>query len=276
MLRRITDILVLVLIAVIVSGCRLKRPDDVLSPKKMENILYDYHLAQSVSSELPRDERFKTDAYINWVYRKNNVTKEEFEHSLKWYCRYPKEFAKIYKHISNRVEDEYKSASKALSQIEKKSFDIESGDSIDLWYLNRTALLNTSVLMDKLSFNVSRDTTFHDGDTIVWTMNSTFVQTDTLSSARKAYIYMAIYAPDSIWVADTLLTASGPVNLQLQLRDAGKMTAIRGFINYYDDTDDREGIFVLSDMSLMRYHVKQTAAVDSMAVKKSDKAPAEL
>lgn len=260
MLRRITDILLLALLAVGVSGCRLKRPDDVLSPKKMESILYDYHLAQSVSSELPREERYKTDAYINWVYRKNNVTKGEFERSLKWYCRYPKEFAKIYKHISNRVENEYKSVSKALSQIEKQSFDIESGDSIDLWYLNRTALLNTSVLMDKLSFNVPRDTTFHNGDTVRWTMNSTFVSTDTLSPS-KAYLYLAIYAPDSVWVADTVLTASGPVSLQLQIGDAGKMSSIRGFINYSDETDGREGILVLSDLSLMRFHeVSDTAS----------------
>jgi len=274
MLRRITDILVLVLISFLVSGCRLKRPDDVLSPKKMENILYDYHLAQAVSSEMPRDERYKTDAYINWVYKKNNVTKGEFERSLKWYCRYPKEFAKIYKHISNRVEAEYKSASKALSQIEKQSFNIESGDSIDLWYLNRTALLNTSELMDKLSFNVPRDTTFHNGDTILWTMNSTFVSTDSLSLS-KAYIYLAIYAPDNVWVTDTVLTTSGQVSLQLQITDAGKMSNIRGFINYSDETGSRDGIFVLSDMSLMRFHEKQ-AVVDTAAVKVSDATPSKL
>ena len=60
------DILALVLLLTVLSGCRLNRPDDVLPPKKMEQFLYDYHLAQAVSQDLPKDEKYTTQANITF------------------------------------------------------------------------------------------------------------------------------------------------------------------------------------------------------------------
>ena len=31
-----------------VAGCKVKRPSDVISESKMENLLYDYHVAKSM------------------------------------------------------------------------------------------------------------------------------------------------------------------------------------------------------------------------------------
>ena len=65
-MRRI-DFIALVLLLPLLCGCRLNRPDDVLSPKKMEQFLYDFHMAQAVGQELPKDEKYATDAYVNWA-----------------------------------------------------------------------------------------------------------------------------------------------------------------------------------------------------------------
>ena len=37
------------MLALAVAGCKVKRPDDVISESKMENLLYDYHLAKSMA-----------------------------------------------------------------------------------------------------------------------------------------------------------------------------------------------------------------------------------
>lgn len=254
-LMRRGDFLALVLLCVILSGCRLNRPDDVLSPKKMEQFLYDYHLAQAVAQELPREEKYTTDAYIDWAYKKNGITKEEFDRSLIWYTRYPKEFAKIYKRLSNRVDDEYKAASKALSQIEKKSIAIQSGDSVDLWYLGKTALLNTSGMMGKLTYRVNKDTTFYNGDTICLNMDGLFVSTDTVLP-QYAYISLSAYYGDTLTTADTILESSGRVELSVVLDSKKDFTSISGSINYLDSTDNRNGLMILSNLELMRYHEK--------------------
>lgn len=260
MLRRQTDILILAIVAVLLSGCRLKRPDDVLSPRKMESVLYDYHMAQALVSQLPKEEKFKSPAYYNWVYSHNKISEQDFDRSLKWYTRYPKEFAKIYKRLSNRVEDEYHRSSKELAQIEKRSVDIQSGDSVDMWYLNRSALLNTSEYMDKMTFSISGDSTIYKGDTVVLGMTGTFVHVDP-SFSGKAYISFTAEYNDSVYAVDTILTESGPVSLEMVLSNKYKISFLRGAVNYLDTADIRSSFLVLSDINLMRYHEKSEAVL---------------
>jgi hypothetical protein len=246
------DLLAIALL-LLLSGCRLNRPEDVLPPRKMEQFLYDYHLAQAIGQELPREDRYTTKAYIDWAYSKNGITPEQFDRSLVWYTRNPKELAKIYKRLSNRIDDEYKASSRVLSQIEKKSFVIQSGDSVNLWYLDRTALLNTSAYMNRLTYKITRDTTFHKGDTISLNLSGTFVSTDS-GVPGYAYISLSAYYADSVSSADTLLRTNSRVGLSLILDSKKDFSSISGSINYLDSTDNRNSMLVLSGMELMRYH----------------------
>ena len=41
------------MLALAIAGCKVKRPDDVISESKMENLLYDYHLAKSMGDNRP-------------------------------------------------------------------------------------------------------------------------------------------------------------------------------------------------------------------------------
>ena len=252
-MRRI-DLLAIALLLPVLAGCRLHRPDDVLSPKKMEQFLYDYHLAQAIGLELPKEERYSTKAYIDWAYQKNGISEDEFNRSLVWYTRNPKEFAKIYRRLSNRVDAEYKSASRSLSQIEKKSFQVQSGDSVNLWYLSSNAILNSSAYMNKLTYKVNRDTTFHKGDTILLNVLGTFVSTDTCRP-QYSYISLSAYYGDSVSTADTILRGNGKVGLSLVLDTVKTFSSISGSVNYIDSTDNRNSILVLSEMELMRYHI---------------------
>ncbi len=267
------DVLILLMLLPMLCGCRLKRPESVLSPKKMEQFLYDYHLAQAIGQDLPQNERYTTGAYVDWAYRRNNITKDEFERSLIWYTRYPKELSKIYKRLSNRIDDEYKAVSKSLSQIEKKSFSIQSGDSVDLWYLDRTALLNTSAYMNKLTYHINRDTTFYKGDTVCLGLYGTFVSVDSVVS-QYAHISLSAYYDDGITTADTVIRSNGQVCLSVVLDTAKTLSNISGAVSYLDYTDNRNALLILSDMELMRYHEK--AIPDTVSTAESQVSSAEL
>ena len=249
------DILALALLVTVLSGCRLHRPDDVLSPKKMEQFLYDYHLAQAIGQELPKNEKYSTKAYIDWAYERNGVSPDEFNRSLVWYTRNPKELAKIYKRLSNRIDAEYKEASRSLSQIEKKSFVVLSGDSVNLWYLAPGAIMNTSVYMNKLTYKINSDTTFHKGDTIRLNLSGTFVSTDSVRS-QHSYISLSAYYQDGVSTTDTILSGNGSVNLSLVLDSKADLKSISGSVNYVDPDDNRSSVLLLSGMELMRYHEK--------------------
>ena len=139
---KLNQIISLFSIVLLLSACKVNRPDDVLPPKTMEAVLYDYHLAQAILMDAESAEKYKRDFYLEWVYQKNGVTKEEFDNSLVWYTRYPEEFAEIYEKLSERVTKDRNQAAMLLERIEKSSFSVESGDSVDLWYLNRNIILS--------------------------------------------------------------------------------------------------------------------------------------
>lgn len=57
------------MLALAVAGCKVKRPNDVIPESKMENLLYDYHLAKSMGDNLPYSENYKKALYIDAVLR---------------------------------------------------------------------------------------------------------------------------------------------------------------------------------------------------------------
>ena len=63
-----------------VAGCKVKRPSDVISESKMENLLYDYHVAKSMGDNLPYSENYKKALYINAVFKKYGTHKLHLTH----------------------------------------------------------------------------------------------------------------------------------------------------------------------------------------------------
>ncbi|KAB4403140.1 DUF4296 domain-containing protein, partial [Bacteroides thetaiotaomicron] len=75
------------MLALAIAGCKVKRPDDVISESKMENLLYDYHLAKSMGDNLPYNENYKKTLYLDAVFKKYGTTEAVFDSSLVWYTR---------------------------------------------------------------------------------------------------------------------------------------------------------------------------------------------
>ena len=248
---KLNQIISLFAIVLLLSACKVNRPDDVLPPKIMEAVLYDYHLAQAILMDAESTEKYKRDFYLDWVYQKNGVTKEEFDNSLVWYTRYPEEFAEIYAKLSERVTKDRNQAAMLLERIEKSSFSVESGDSVDLWYLNNTAIMSNSIFLDKLTYSIKADTTFHKGDTITWNVNSTFVAPDSLP--LKVYLAMSLrYGADRVVTVDTLLDHTTEVTLMTVTDTVVELNSLTGFVSYIDTIGNQDACVVLSDMSLIR------------------------
>lgn len=248
---KLNQIISLFAIVLLLSACKVNRPDDVLPPKTMEAVLYDYHLAQAILMDAESAEKYKRDFYLEWVYQKNGVTKEEFDNSLVWYTRYPEEFAEIYEKLSERVTKDRNQAAMLLERIEKSSFSVESGDSVDLWYLNNTAIMSNSIFLDKLTYSIKADTTFHKGDTITWNVNSTFVAPDSLP--LKVYLAMSLrYGADRVVTVDTLLDHTSEVTLMSVTDTVADLNSLTGFVSYIDTIGNQDACIVLSNMSLIR------------------------
>ena len=75
------------LLVLIVSACKVKRPDSVISESEMENLLYDYHIAKAMGENMPGGENYKKALYVEAVFKKYGTTEEVFDSSMVWYTR---------------------------------------------------------------------------------------------------------------------------------------------------------------------------------------------
>ncbi|HQO48612.1 MAG TPA: DUF4296 domain-containing protein, partial [Paludibacteraceae bacterium] len=69
----------------------------MLSEKEMTDVLVDLHLTTAaVNIRVPIEQKAIRQQYINAVFEKHGLTREEFETSLDWYTKNSKQLSAIY------------------------------------------------------------------------------------------------------------------------------------------------------------------------------------
>lgn len=108
------------------------RPSNVLSQKKMENLLFDIHLLEGslrVKGYYYQQED-SMNPYYSELFNQYGITRVEFDSCLSWYTKHPKRFERVYLNVKNRIEN-----LKADVAI-RKFHPIDSArytESVDLW-----------------------------------------------------------------------------------------------------------------------------------------------
>lgn len=243
------------LLLLLFSGCQTRRGEGVLSPRVMERVLYDYHMAQSMAMALPRDRRYERELFYQYVFDKNHITKEEFETSIRWYTRYPKDFHQIYVNVRAKAESERKKAASVLEKINKVSFSVFSGDSVDLWYLPHTQIFASNPYSQTMRFAIQHDTTFYSGDSLYWNMNPLFISVnDSIRTAQSAYLSFNINYRDSITAFDTLVTLNDSLSFPFVLSKKQIFKNIEGAIHYIPSEYNDCSFLLMDDITLIRKH----------------------
>ena len=156
-------------------GCKVERPKEVLPPSKMEDVLYDYHLAQVMGGELGGENMYKRGLYVDYVFKKHHVTRAQLDSSLVWYTRHPKELSDIYERLETRTEHEIEYIRQRQAQVSTRTAQPVEGDSADLWYESHHFILTPSPIENYRAVTVPFDANFHKCDTIRWMFDVIFV-----------------------------------------------------------------------------------------------------
>lgn len=247
------SLLVASVIWLLLASCGEKARADVLPPEKLEAILYDYHLAQVMVSDLPSSERYKKDIYFDYVYDKHGVTEAQIDSSLVYYARYPKDLSLIYTNMSSRLERELERIEEEGIEWVKREAVPVSGDTADLWYDAKLIQLTSSPIENRFAFTVPADTNFKAGDKIVWGGDVLFL--DEVVDSIRHYLYMNLqvkFANDSLLQVDTLMYASG--NYLLEVSDTSKWSIKSVDGEAYLKNADAVSRLLLVSPHLMRYH----------------------
>jgi hypothetical protein len=238
------------------GGCKVKRPKEVIAEDKMENILYDYHLAKALGEELPMEENYKRQLYIDAVFRKYGVTEAEFDSSMVWYTRNTSKLDDIYEHVTDRLKDNAKGIDDLMAVREKRNSTSVVGDSVDVWAWRKVMVLENSAMNNLFTFVLAADTNYKVNDLFVWS-------TDVLlngkfdGDAAPVVSLQLVYDNDSVVGVTRHVARAGKNVITLGDDKIGRVKTINGFI-YRPISERSTGDIIVSNISLMRYHTGDT------------------
>ena len=96
------------LFLILLSFACSNRPSYVLSEKKMENVLYDIHLAEAVINgnynTFSADSAHRRDL-LNSILKKHKITEAVLDTSLAWYSGHLDKYFKINNNLTNRFTE---------------------------------------------------------------------------------------------------------------------------------------------------------------------------
>lgn len=255
------------LASLFLASCEVEMPEDIIKPGRMEQLLYDYHLAQSMSSEYTAAD-YKEKLFFDYVFSKHNVTKEQFENSMVWYNRYPKYLKSIYTDLEKRLEEEVERMGNAGVIEEDVSLDavfLES-DTVDLWTGSRNRILSCTMLDSHLSFgfDVPDDSTFVAGDSLSLSFSAMFVTAGIPDIRQLAHAALSIeYEDGSTGNKSVDMDGNGEYVVAVNRNTASKPKSVVGFVYYFDTDTTAVAKLLLSDISLKRIHPSKSVGKDN-------------
>lgn len=268
-MKRIAVIGVSALMLCGLFGCGKKVPKDVIQPQAMEDLLYDYHLATTLSADLPYNENYKKEAYLAYVFKKHHVTEAEFDSSMVWYSRHSDEMTTIYQNLQKRMET---TAEQLKKQTIRHSGEVSvslSGDTVDLWQDRTLYWLTAYGLTNKLTFDLKADTSFHEKDRLVWEADFSFLPKGK-TSGRVVMGVNLTFSNDSTQGMTRVVSMSGMQRLVITPDSAFKYKNVTGFMYY---TGEEETSVLVSRIQLMRYRTPEhllPVVSDSLAAEPAD------
>ncbi len=118
-----TRFLLIVLMAVFLGACKPGVPKDVAQPEVMEKILFDIHVLDGYTSEIPTADSAKkvTSPIYKGIFKRYGTDSAKHAKSMSYYYAHPDLLTKIYDHITKRLQkvkdEEMKRQEKIITPI---------------------------------------------------------------------------------------------------------------------------------------------------------------
>ncbi len=205
-------LLLVLFVVALTAGCKVSKPKGVIDEGRMEKILYEYHLAQAVSSG-GDSTGIKGRAYVLACLRKNGVTEAEFDSSMVWYCQHMEYLQKIYQRIDERYRSELASLGIATNDVNRYSALSTTGDTANVWNSSSFFELSSNGFNNRIVFEVPADTSYKTGDSFMLNFHAEFLQRE---GRRHGIATLAVqYDNDSVACVTRHFYGSGDNSLAL-------------------------------------------------------------
>lgn len=161
--------LVLGCLVMFIVGCRPSVPSEYIQPSELEDMLYDWHLADAMAGTSGNDS-LNIIKYHAAVLEKYGYTQAQFDSSLVYYMRHTERLKTIYEHLAKRFNDEASAlggaAGDAFANVGLK------GDTANVWHGQTSMVLAPQKPFNLYSFSLKTDSSFHKGDQLMLDFNT--------------------------------------------------------------------------------------------------------
>lgn len=168
-MKLLKSLLLFILISWILTSC-VQRPDSVIAPDDMVELLVDIHKTEGILDV--QSLQFKDDdsrkALMASVYVRHGVSKSIYDSSLVWYSQNLKQFIRVYERVQERLALESELLSEREQQLNYISVS-ENGDSLDVWpFQHRYTSLDLTSFNSVYRFEIPTDSNYWAGDSLAW------------------------------------------------------------------------------------------------------------
>lgn len=247
-------ILFFVLALVAIAACEDSRPLDILSMGKMEDVLYDYHIAQSMIEQLPYEQREKlSQAYVDAVFEKHSITETEFDSSLVWYNRHATDLVKIYNNLQGRFEEDNQKLSLTTGN-EVMAVMSQNGDTTNIWSGAKMFVLRSKAGINRECFSFDADSSFRKQDHFMLICQPNIICENADDHDNYINIGLTVMYKDGESSGSSLRAMSkGETRINVYAKEGKEIASVNGYF-YYKGKDDLRNLAVVSGIGLIRMH----------------------
>ena len=249
---------IFVLMLMMAVGCKPKVPSEYVQPGELEDMLYEYHVAEAMARNgNPPDENYKQTEYFQAVLEKHHVTEAVFDSSLVYYYSHAERLKEIYLSVHERLVNDAKKLGASVGDINRYSQFNETGDTANIWRDETAMLLIPRPTKNRFDFVVKADSTFMLGDSFMFQFMTEHIWQ---SGSKDAVVCIkTIYERDSVIQSVNHVSISGISQLRVPSNNTLKIKELRGFIYMPQGDDDMDArrLMFISRIQLIRFHNKE-------------------
>ena len=251
------DRIILFLLTILLIACS-NRPKEVLTDKKMEDLLYDLYVAEGeVTTNYPifGTDSLRKETLFNSVLAKHKVTKTELDASIDWYSDNLDKYAKINKNLSNRFEKDIQSMRDPnIEQVQPLV------NYIDLPFIRDSVNFLNPYSLPRNLFSFRSDTALYEYGGIYE------VQFNVLgiNEAIRSELTFCVECADTTFVRRTQIDKNGLCREMIDITRNKRFREIYGYI-HFPETNAQTNVFI-SDFRLLKQ--KDKLARDDAALLK--------
>lgn len=267
-MNRLRELLFVASVCLIVFACKPGVPRDIIQPGKMEDILFDFHVADGMAQNNPaaaNNVDYNRTLYRLGVLKKYDVTQAEFDSSMVYYSRHSDKLHDIYKGVAERLRNKALSLGASADDVKRFGTITADGDTSNVWLGERAVVLMSSPPYNSYSFSIEADSAYRKGDKMILNFDSNYIIQD---GSRDGIAMLAVkFGNDS--VATKHMHFSGGQHQTLEVPDTKHLgiKEVKGFFYMNTNSNNQSSttmrVVSLYNIRLIRFHERINTGSDN-------------